>query len=53
MAALGALTAGFAVGLVGDRLTLIGVLAVFAAAGLIAVMSPLRTLSVAAGSLAA
>jgi transcriptional regulator with XRE-family HTH domain len=42
MAALGALTAGLAVGLAGDRLTLIGVTIVFAAAALIAALSPLH-----------
>jgi MFS family permease len=42
MAALGALMAGLAVGLIGDRLTLIGVSAVFAAAALTAALSPLR-----------
>jgi MFS family permease len=42
MAALGALVAGLAVGLIGDRLTLIGVSAVFAAAALTAALSPLR-----------
>jgi len=42
MAALGALIAGLAVGLIGDRLTLIGVIIVFAAAALIAALSPLR-----------
>ena len=42
MAALGALIAGLAVGLIGDRLTLIGVTIVFAAAALTAALSPLR-----------
>jgi MFS family permease len=42
MAALGALIAGLVVGLTGDRLTLIGVTIVFAAAALIAALSPLR-----------
>jgi MFS family permease len=42
MAALGALVAGLAVGLIGDRPTLIGVIVVFAAAALIAALSPLR-----------
>jgi MFS family permease len=42
MAALGALVAGLAVGLIGDRRTLIGVSAVFAAAALTAALSPLR-----------
>ncbi len=42
MAALGALIAGLAIGLIGDRPTLIGVIIVFAAAALIAARSPLR-----------
>ena len=42
MGALGALMGGLAVGLIGDRLTLIGVIIVFAAAALIAALSPLR-----------
>lgn len=42
MAAFGALSAGLAVGLIGDRITLIGVIVVFAAAALIAALSPLR-----------
>jgi MFS family permease len=42
MAALGALLAGLVVGLIGDRNTLIGVTIVFAAAALIAALSPLR-----------
>ena len=42
MAALGALVAGLAVGLIGDRPTLIGVIITFAAAALAAVLSPLR-----------
>jgi hypothetical protein len=42
MAALGALIAGLVVGLIGDRPTLIGVTIVFAAAALIAALSPLR-----------
>jgi len=42
MAALGALGAGLLVGLIGDRPTLIGVIVVFAAAALIAALSPLR-----------
>ena len=42
MGALGALLAGFAVGLIGDRTTLIGVVIVFAAGALIAALSPLR-----------
>jgi MFS family permease len=42
MAALGALVAGFVVGLIGDRGTLIGVIIVFAAAALTAALSPLR-----------
>jgi MFS family permease len=42
MAALGALVAGLVVGLIGDRPTLIGVIIAFAAAALIAALSPLR-----------
>ena len=42
MAALGALIAGLIVGLIGDRITLIGVIVAFAAAALIAALSPLR-----------
>ena len=42
MAALGALIAGLAVGLIGDRPVLIAVIIVFAAAALTAVLSPLR-----------
>ncbi|TWP37874.1 MFS transporter [Leekyejoonella antrihumi] len=42
MGALGALVAGVAVGLIGDQRTLIGVIVVFAAAALIAALSPLR-----------
>ncbi len=42
MAALGALIAGLLVGLIGDRLTLIGVIIAFAAAALTAALSPLR-----------
>jgi MFS family permease len=42
MAALGALIAGLVVGLIGDRITLIGVIVAFAAAALIATLSPLR-----------
>jgi uncharacterized membrane protein YgaE (UPF0421/DUF939 family) len=42
MAALGALGAGLLVGLIGDHPTLIGVIIVFAAAALIAALSPLR-----------
>jgi MFS family permease len=42
MAALGALIAGLVVGLVGDRPALIGVIIAFAAAALIAALSPLR-----------
>jgi hypothetical protein len=42
MAALGALLAGLVVGLIGDRPTLIGVIIAFAAAALIAALSPLR-----------
>jgi hypothetical protein len=45
MGALGALIAGLVVGLVGDRLTLIGVTIVFAAAALTAALSPLREAS--------
>ncbi len=40
--ALGALVAGLAVGLIGDRATLIGVILVFTAAAIIAAVSPLR-----------
>jgi uncharacterized membrane protein YgaE (UPF0421/DUF939 family) len=40
MAALGALIAGLMVGLIGDRITLIGVVVAFAAAALIAALSP-------------
>jgi hypothetical protein len=42
MAALGALLAGLAVGLIGDRPTLIGAVIAFAAAALTAALSPLR-----------
>lgn len=42
MAAAGALISGLLVGLVGDRLVLLGVIIVFAAAALTAVLSPLR-----------
>jgi MFS family permease len=42
MAAVGALVAGLVVGLIGDRLTLIGVIIAFAAAALTAALSPLR-----------
>ena len=42
MGAFGALIAGLVVGLVGDRLTLVGVIVAFAAAALIAALSPLR-----------
>jgi MFS family permease len=42
IAALGALIGGLAVGLIGDRATLIGMIIVFAAAALIAALSPLR-----------
>jgi predicted MFS family arabinose efflux permease len=42
MAAVGALAAGLVVGLIGDRATLVGVISVFAAAALIAALSPLR-----------
>jgi MFS family permease len=45
MAALGALIAGLVVGRIGDRATLIGVITVFAAAALIAAVSPLREAS--------
>lgn len=41
-AAIGAISAGFLVGLIGDRLTLIGVIVAFAAAALTAALSPLR-----------
>jgi MFS family permease len=42
MAAIGALIAGLAVGLIGDRPTLIGAVIAFAAAALTAALSPLR-----------
>jgi predicted MFS family arabinose efflux permease len=42
LAAIGALTAGLLVGLVGDRSALIGVILVFTIAALTAVLSPLR-----------
>jgi MFS family permease len=42
IAALGALIGGLVVGLIGDRATLIGMVIVFAAAALIAALSPLR-----------
>jgi MFS family permease len=42
IAALGALMGGLAVGLIGDRATLLGMIIVFAAAALIAALSPLR-----------
>lgn len=42
MAALGAFIAGTLVGLIGDRITLIGVIIAFAAAAVIAALSPLR-----------
>ncbi|WP_123023408.1 MFS transporter [Mycolicibacterium stellerae] len=42
MAALGALVGGLCVGLIGERLTLIGVIVAFAAAAVIAASSPLR-----------
>jgi MFS family permease len=42
MAALGALIAGFVVGAIGDRPTLIGAVIIFAAAALTAALSPLR-----------
>ncbi len=45
MAALGALTGGLVVGLMGDRIALIGVIIAFAAAALIAALSPLRDAS--------
>lgn len=45
MAAVGALVAGFAVELIGYRFTLIGVVVGFAAAALIAALSPLREAS--------
>jgi hypothetical protein len=45
MAALGALIAGLLVGRIGDRATLIGVIIVFAAAALIAALSPLHEAS--------
>jgi len=45
MAALGALTAGLVVGLIGDRPALIGVIIVFAAAALTVALSPLRDAS--------
>ncbi|WP_371873858.1 MFS transporter [Williamsia phyllosphaerae] len=44
-AALGAISAGALVGLIGDRLTLIGVTAIFAVAAVVAVRSPLRHVS--------
>lgn len=44
--ALGAVLAGLCVGLLGERTTLIGVIVVFAVAGLIAVLSPLRRAAV-------
>lgn len=42
MAAIGALIAGLAMGLIGDRPILLGVILVFAAAALTAILSPLR-----------
>lgn len=42
LAAIGALTAGLLVGLIGDRPTLIGVILLFAVAALTALLSPLR-----------
>lgn len=45
LAAIGALGAGLLVGLVGERLTLVGVILVFAAAALTALLSPLRRLA--------
>ncbi len=47
MAALGALAAGLSVGLIGDRLALIGVVIAFTAAALTAALSPLRESGVA------
>lgn len=46
MAAIGALAAGLAAGLIGYRFTLIGVVVGFAAAALIAALSPLREASI-------
>lgn len=43
MAAVGALASGLLVGLVGDRLVIVGVVVVFAAAALLAALSPLRS----------
>lgn len=45
-AAIGALVAGLFVGLIGKRLTLLGVIVAFAIAALIAVLSPLRHASI-------
>src|SRR5262249_43383448 len=45
MAALGALVAGSVIELIGDRLTLIGVIIAFATAALTAALSPLREAS--------
>jgi MFS family permease len=42
LGAAGALTSGIVVGLIGDRLALVGVILVFAAAALMALFSPLR-----------
>lgn len=42
LAAIGALTGGLLIGLIGDRLTLVGVILVFAIAGVTALLSPLR-----------
>jgi MFS family permease len=42
IAALGAVIGGLAVGLIGDRATLVGMIIIFAAAALIAALSPLR-----------
>ncbi|WP_243061792.1 MFS transporter [Humibacter sp. RRB41] len=42
LAAIGALAGGFLVGLIGPRLTLVGMILVFAVAALTAVLSPLR-----------
>lgn len=42
LAAIGALAGGFFVGLVGDRITILGVIVTFALAALTAILSPLR-----------
>lgn len=47
MAAVGALVAGLAGGLIGERLTLVGVVIVFAAAAFTVAVSPLRAAAVA------